>query len=102
MKKSAKNWPVSATAAERNRRSVYIAVRRNLRYPMLAMFDARRQADLRAMLGALGQGFAGRGAQLNGAVGQAPLALSLHMPGRAGSMSSSACTSVDLPVRGNA
>jgi hypothetical protein len=40
MKKSAKNWPVSATAAERNRRSVYIAVRRNLRYPMLAMFDA--------------------------------------------------------------
>jgi hypothetical protein len=40
MKKSAKNWPVSPTAAERNRRSVYIAVRRNLRYPMLAMFDA--------------------------------------------------------------
>src|SRR5262249_32851898 len=40
MKKSAKNWPVPATAAERNRRSVYIAVRRNLRYPMLAMFDA--------------------------------------------------------------
>jgi hypothetical protein len=40
MKKSAKNWPVSATSAERNRRSVYIAVRRNLRYPMLAMFDA--------------------------------------------------------------
>src|SRR5262249_120068 len=40
MKKSAKNCPVSAPAAERNRRSVYIAVRRNLRYPMLAMFDA--------------------------------------------------------------
>ncbi|MFL5339267.1 MAG: DUF1549 and DUF1553 domain-containing protein [Gemmataceae bacterium] len=33
-------WPVSPTAAERNRRSVYIAVKRNLRYPLLALFDA--------------------------------------------------------------
>lgn len=40
IKKSAKNWTVSENASERNRRSVYIAVRRNLRYPLLALFDA--------------------------------------------------------------
>jgi len=40
IKKSAKNWPTSADASDRNRRSVYIAVRRNLRYPLLAIFDA--------------------------------------------------------------
>ncbi len=40
LKAAAKNWKPSATEAERNRRSVYIAVRRNLRYPLLAAFDA--------------------------------------------------------------
>jgi hypothetical protein len=40
IKKSAKNWPTSAKAEDRNRRSVYVAVRRNLRYPLLALFDA--------------------------------------------------------------
>ena len=33
-------WPVSADAAERNRRSVYVFVKRNLRYPLFAAFDA--------------------------------------------------------------
>jgi hypothetical protein len=39
MKAGAK-WRVSASEAERNRRSVYVAVKRNLRYPLLAAFDA--------------------------------------------------------------
>jgi hypothetical protein len=38
--KAAKNWKTSVNEADRNRRSVYIAVRRNLRYPLLAAFDA--------------------------------------------------------------
>src|ERR1700693_3026034 len=32
--------PVSAAPAERQRRSVYIYVKRNLRYPLLSTFDA--------------------------------------------------------------
>jgi hypothetical protein len=36
----ATNWKPSANEAERNRRSVYVAVRRNLRYPLFALFDA--------------------------------------------------------------
>ncbi len=32
-------WKTTADAAERNRRSVYVFVRRNLRYPMLEAFD---------------------------------------------------------------
>jgi hypothetical protein len=40
MRASAKGWKPSATEAERNRRSVYVAVKRNLRYPILAAFDA--------------------------------------------------------------
>jgi hypothetical protein len=32
-------WPVSAEAAERNRRSVYVFAKRNLRYPLLSTFD---------------------------------------------------------------
>jgi hypothetical protein len=32
-------WKVSADTAERNRRSLYIFVRRNARYPMLEAFD---------------------------------------------------------------
>ena len=46
-------WPVSAEAGERDRRSVYVFVKRNLRYPLFAAFDApdsnetcaRRYAD---------------------------------------------------------
>ena len=34
------NWKVSADAAERNRRSVYVFVKRNLRYPFFALFDS--------------------------------------------------------------
>ncbi|HEY2786384.1 MAG TPA: DUF1549 and DUF1553 domain-containing protein [Fimbriiglobus sp.] len=33
-------WKVSTDAAERNRRSVYVYVKRNLRYPFFAAFDA--------------------------------------------------------------
>ena len=35
-----KNWKPSADAAERNRRSVYVFVKRNLRYPLFALFDS--------------------------------------------------------------
>ncbi|MBY0457285.1 MAG: DUF1553 domain-containing protein, partial [Gemmataceae bacterium] len=34
------SWKVSADPAERNRRSVYVFVKRNLRYPLFAVFDA--------------------------------------------------------------
>jgi Protein of unknown function (DUF1553)/Protein of unknown function (DUF1549) len=40
MKTAAGAWPVSADASERNRRSVYVFVKRNLRYPLFAAFDA--------------------------------------------------------------
>ena len=33
-------WRVTADAAERDRRSVYVFVKRNLRYPLFALFDA--------------------------------------------------------------
>ena len=33
-------WKVSVDPAERNRRSVYVAVRRNLRYPLFSLFDS--------------------------------------------------------------
>jgi hypothetical protein len=33
-------WPVSSDATERNRRSVYVFVKRNLRYPLFSAFDA--------------------------------------------------------------
>jgi hypothetical protein len=33
-------WSVSSEAVERNRRSVYVYVKRNLRYPLFAAFDA--------------------------------------------------------------
>jgi hypothetical protein len=33
-------WPVSADPAERDRRSVYVYVKRNLRYPLFGAFDA--------------------------------------------------------------
>jgi hypothetical protein len=34
------NWKVSADPAERNRRSIYVGVKRNLRYPLFALFDS--------------------------------------------------------------
>jgi hypothetical protein len=34
------SWKPSADPAERNRRSVYVFVKRNLRYPLFALFDA--------------------------------------------------------------
>ena len=33
-------WPVSTESSERNRRSIYVFVKRNLRYPLFAAFDA--------------------------------------------------------------
>ena len=36
----AASWKVSADPAERNRRSVYVAVKRNLRYPFFSLFDS--------------------------------------------------------------
>jgi hypothetical protein len=39
LKGSAGKWPVSPEA-ERNRRSVYVAVKRNLRYPLFSLFDS--------------------------------------------------------------
>jgi hypothetical protein len=33
-------WKVSAVASERNRRSIYVYVKRNLRYPLFVAFDA--------------------------------------------------------------
>jgi hypothetical protein len=35
-----KSWKPSADAAERNRRSIYVAVKRNLRYPFFSLFDS--------------------------------------------------------------
>jgi ABC-type transporter Mla subunit MlaD len=41
-------------------------------FDVLAMFDARRREDLRGVLGGLGQGFLGRGPQLNQALQSSP------------------------------
>jgi len=38
--KGSRGWTVSKTAEERNRRSIYIFARRNLRFPFLEVFDA--------------------------------------------------------------
>ncbi|HET6573036.1 MAG TPA: DUF1549 and DUF1553 domain-containing protein [Fimbriiglobus sp.] len=40
LKKAADKWPVSADPAERDRRSIYVAVKRNLRYPFFSLFDS--------------------------------------------------------------
>ncbi|VTS05983.1 DUF1549 and DUF1553 domain-containing protein [Tuwongella immobilis] len=40
LKAIAKDWPVSKNEADRNRRSVYVFVKRNLRYPLFSLFDA--------------------------------------------------------------
>ena len=41
-------------------------------FDVLSTFDAKRRADLRGVLGGLGQGFLGRGAQLNEALAVSP------------------------------
>jgi mono/diheme cytochrome c family protein len=38
--KGSKGWSVSSKASDRNRRSIYIFARRNLRFPFLEVFDA--------------------------------------------------------------
>ncbi|QEL15998.1 DUF1549 and DUF1553 domain-containing protein [Limnoglobus roseus] len=38
-------WTPSASAADRNRRSVYVAVKRNLRYPFFTLFDAPDRSE---------------------------------------------------------
>ena len=38
--KAGASWKPSESAAERNRRSIYVFVKRNLRYPLFALFDA--------------------------------------------------------------
>ena len=45
IKASAGTWPVSADPAERNRRSVYVCVKRNLRYPFFAAFDSPERSE---------------------------------------------------------
>ncbi len=40
LQKTAPAWKPSADPAERNRRSVYVFVKRNLRYPLFTLFDA--------------------------------------------------------------
>jgi hypothetical protein len=38
-------WKVSADPAERNRRSVYVTVKRNLRYPFFSLFDSPERVE---------------------------------------------------------
>ena len=38
-------WPVSADARERDRRSIYVFVKRNLRYPLFSTFDAPDRSE---------------------------------------------------------
>lgn len=40
LKATAASWPVTTDPSERNRRSIYIFVKRNLRYPLFLAFDA--------------------------------------------------------------
>ncbi len=40
LKATATGWKLSADPSERNRRSIYVFVKRNLRYPMFALFDS--------------------------------------------------------------
>jgi hypothetical protein len=39
------NWKPTAEPAERNRRSIYVAVKRNMRYPLFALFDASDRVE---------------------------------------------------------
>jgi hypothetical protein len=40
LQKSSQGWKPSADPAERNRRSIYVSVKRNLRYPFFSLFDS--------------------------------------------------------------
>jgi hypothetical protein len=46
LKKTAGKWPVTADPAERNRRSVYVTVKRNLRYPLFSLFDSPDRTEV--------------------------------------------------------
>jgi len=39
------DWNLTADAAERQRRSIYVAVKRNLRYPLFSLFDSPERAE---------------------------------------------------------
>ncbi len=39
------SWKVSSNPAERNRRSIYVFVKRNLRYPFFTLFDSPERSD---------------------------------------------------------
>jgi hypothetical protein len=43
--KTAPQWKVTADPAERDRRSIYVFVKRNLRYPLFALFDATDRVE---------------------------------------------------------
>jgi hypothetical protein len=43
--KGAANWKPTETASERARRSVYVVVKRNLRYPFFTLFDAPDRSE---------------------------------------------------------
>ena len=45
LKVAAATWKPSADVAERNRRSIYVSVKRNLRYPMFALFDSPDRSE---------------------------------------------------------
>jgi hypothetical protein len=45
LQKAAPGWKVTADASERDRRSVYVFVKRNLRYPLFALFDATDRTE---------------------------------------------------------
>jgi hypothetical protein len=45
LREANKGWKASADPAERNRRSVYVAVRRNLRFPLFALFDSPERIE---------------------------------------------------------
>ena len=45
LKSAAKDWKVSADTADRNRRSIYVLVKRNLRYPLFALFDSPERVE---------------------------------------------------------
>ncbi len=45
LREANKGWKASSDPAERNRRSVYVAVRRNLRFPLFALFDSPERIE---------------------------------------------------------
>jgi hypothetical protein len=45
IKASAGAWPLSKDATERNRRSIYVCVKRNLRFPFFAAFDSPERSE---------------------------------------------------------